>query len=291
MKLPLDQTLVDEFTRLLDTPPVKGQKEQEIQDFMEEHSELIPTSAMGLLHHGLQFNSVISKLPLATSEIPDWAVLSKRSDRFLCTIIELKQPKAKFFGAGGSSTVSRDFEAAFEQMRGNRRYIKAHEQQVREVLEPLLQPVNFKHLPIYFEHVLIYGRSAEKNQGKERIAVMHEREKETGFQVLTYDSVIDAYRRGERRRKNILRVTGKRYAFKKLEAPGAIFGFLKPAELELNSGQLNLLREEGYQIDAWRDEGTLLKGDIFFKTVAKSIKEEVEDIMDTLMTHYLKRKA
>lgn len=291
MQLPFDQTLVENFTRLLDAPRAKGQKEQEIQDFMEKHSELIPTSAMGLLHHGLNFNSVISKFPLGTSEIPDWVVLSKRSDRWLCTIIELKQPKAKFFSGSGSSAVSAELEDAFDQLRGNKRWADSHEQEIREMLDPLLQPISFKSLPIFFEHVLIYGRSDEKNQGKERIEIMQQREQETGFKVLSYDSVIDAYRHGNRQRKNILRATNKRYAFKSLADPGSIFGFLRPTELTLTTAQLDQLRKDGYQMDAWRDEGKLLTGDIFFKTVAKPMGEEVEDMVNAVMAHHLKGKG
>jgi hypothetical protein len=276
--LDYDQPLADEFLRLLESPPRQGQKEQEIQDFMEEHSELIPTTAMGLLHHGLNFNSVISKLPLGTSEIPDWVVLSKRSNRWLCTVIELKQPTAKFFSGGGSTAVSAAFEDALDQLRGNRRYVKEHGETIRKMLDPLIQPVGMKSVRMVFEHVLIYGRSSEKNMGKERNEIMLEREDETDFRILSYDSVLDAYKHGPRTRKNILRLAGKSFSFKQLVEPARIFGFLTPAELKLSQDQIAWLRDQGYDIDAWR-EGKLLTGGIDHKTVPKPIKEEVEDIM------------
>jgi hypothetical protein len=214
---------------------------------MEKNSELIPTNALGLLHHGLHFNSVVSKLPLGTTEIPDWVVLSKRSNRWLCTIIELKQPKAKFFGGAGSPAVSRELEDALDQMRGNRRYIKEHAQAIRHMLDPLLQPPNFKNVPMRFEYVLIYGRSAEKNQGKERTEIVLEREEETDFRILSYDSEIDAYKHGQRFRKNILRPSNKGFAFKRLEDPVGMFAFMGPQDLHLSSDELVHLRTEGHQ--------------------------------------------
>ena len=49
MYLEYDQPLVDEFRTLLDSKPPNGKQfEQLFQDFLEEHSELIPTQSLCL---------------------------------------------------------------------------------------------------------------------------------------------------------------------------------------------------------------------------------------------------
>lgn len=192
----------------------------------------------------------------------------------------MKQPKAKFLHGAGSPAVSAEFEDALDQLRGNRRFVSQHGDAIRKMLDPLLQPPNFKRVPMRFEHVLIFGRSAEKNLGNDRIEIMLEREEETRFRILTYDSVIDAYRNGPRTRKNILRLTGKAFAFKRMESPARMLGFLNPTELKLSQEEIARLRDDGYHVDAWRDEGKLLNGDIDCKTVAKPIAEDVKDMVD-----------
>ncbi|WCM19785.1 DUF4263 domain-containing protein [Paraburkholderia bryophila] len=293
MALPIDQKLIDEFEAILVAPPPAGrQKEQYVQDFMEEHSELIPTP--NLLHHGLNFNCVLSKFALGFDEIPDWVMLSKRSDRWLCTIIELKRPEAQIFSKTPSSTKNTsDFEAALDQIRGNSAEIEKRKDDIRDRLAPLLKPINMSQNRIDFSQVLIYGRSTEKNISEARKERYSQRAAELKVELMTYDTVVDAYRRNARFKKNILHAKGKQFAFKRLEHPVSMFRYLTPGELVLSSDQETSLINEGYEIASWKN-GKLLDGDAYSKTVGRSMAEEIDDIMEHFheaMRASLARKA
>lgn len=278
MSLPIDEPLIAEFRGLLDGPPESGrQKEQQVQDFMEEHSELIPT--IGLLHHNLQFKCVLSKFPLGTAEIPDWVMLSKSTNQWLCTIIELKQPSAKIFGADASSSeASRDFEKALNQVRDNKLYVGRHGAEIRDRLESLIQPVNMKRNPLKFSHQLIYGRNAERDLSEARRETFRSRAEELDCELLTFDTVINSYSRNMRFKKNILRLSGTQFAFKRLVDPDRMFAFMSPGELALSPTDEAALKHEGYQIEEWKS-GKFLNGDIFAKTVAQPMNVVVDEIM------------
>jgi hypothetical protein len=96
MSLSVNENLITEFTQLLDSPPPSGrQKEQVVQDFLENHSVLIPTP--NRLNHQLHFDVIVSKFPLSTELITDYVYLTKSSDTWRVTFVELEMPDKKIW--------------------------------------------------------------------------------------------------------------------------------------------------------------------------------------------------
>jgi hypothetical protein len=139
--------------------------------------------------------------------------------------------------------------------------------------------MNMSQNRIEFSQVLIYGRSAEKNISEARKDRYKQRATELNVELMTYDTVVDVYRRNTRFKRNILRATGKQFAFKRLEHPASMFRHLTPGELVLSSDQEKSLINDGYDIVSWKN-GKLLEGDAYSKTVGKSMEEEIDDIME-----------
>src|SRR5438874_9676978 len=104
--------LVPAFRRLLANPSTG---ESEVQSFLEGHSELIPTPFLS--NHGLHFGAVISKLPLDTSLISDFAYLTKSSRRWDLVLVELEDPGKPIFTKDPRMAVfSASFNAALAQL-------------------------------------------------------------------------------------------------------------------------------------------------------------------------------
>ena len=55
--------------------------------------------------------------------------------------------------------------------------------------------------PVEFNYQLIIGRSEEKNGSLERIKTLARLRKETGIDIMTYDTLLNHYRHSERYKK------------------------------------------------------------------------------------------
>src|SRR5579875_207323 len=71
------------------------QNENDVQRLLEANTELIPIPF--LLNHHLHKNAVISKLPISTSLITDFAYLTKSSDEWWIVFVELESQHKKIF--------------------------------------------------------------------------------------------------------------------------------------------------------------------------------------------------
>ncbi len=184
--LPIDEALISAFMDVLRNPPPKGrQKEQVVQDFLEQHTELIPTP--NLLNHHLHFESVISKFPLGTELTTDYAYITKSSDTWRITLVELESPDKSIFTSDTKKTnTSAEFNAALNQVRSWKNYIKENRDEVLRRLDPLLQPVGMRRNPVEFHYQLIIGKSEDKNLTPERQRLYRSLSAETGFELTTF---------------------------------------------------------------------------------------------------------
>ena len=254
--LPVDDNLVAAFEGVLkDDPPAGRQKEQVVLDFMEMHSELVPTP--NLLNHHLHFQSIVSKFPLGTELTTDYLYLTKSSGVWRVTFVEIEDPDKKLFNSDTKRNVpSAEFNAALNQVRSWKLFLQQNRTEVLRRLEPLLQPPNMRRHPIEFAFQLIIGRSNNKI-GAPRNGVIHAIAQEAGVDIFTYDSVIARYQSHERFKKNILRLSGTRYEFKRMHfEPSSILGHLGPDQFCLSKEEMKSLKASGYEIDKW------LKGDL-----------------------------
>ena len=253
----VDTSLIAQLETLLTAPAPPGrQKEQVVQDFLEQHSEFIPTN--NLLNHHLHFESVVSKFPLGTELTTDYIYITKSSDIWRITLVELESPEKKIFTSDTKkANTSADFNAALNQVRSWRHYLVEHRHEVLRRLEPLLHPLAGN--PVEFQYQLIIGRSANKNLSPERKQHFRGLIDETEIDILTFDQLISWYKNHDRYQKLILRLTGTQFAFKHMHfEPTQILSYMGPDRLVFNSTEITRLKEAGYEMDKWL-EGELLR--------------------------------
>lgn len=243
--------LEDEFLNLLDNEPEKGrQKEQIVQEFLEKNSELIPVQ--NKLGHGVHFDIVISKFPLTTNLITDYIWITKQSDRWRVILVELESPDKDFFTDSMDRVrPSAEFNAALDQVRSWKRFVESNKSEIIRRLTPLLQPENMRSNPIDFCYELIIGRSKNKNASKERKEYIVNLEKESGVKIMSFDTIIGSYKNNPRTRKNVMKLSGERYAFKEMNFLPRFFDFLGPDVIKLTPDEVKNLKAEGYEIDYW----------------------------------------
>jgi len=250
--LALDKKLIAEFERILiSSSPSGRQKEQVVQDFLEDNTELIPTP--NLLNHHLHFKVVVSKFPLGTELTTDYLYMTKSSDLWRVTLVELESPEKLIFNSDTKKTnTSAEFNAALNQVRSWKVFVRDNEAEVRRRLEPLIQPLGMRGNPVEFSYQLIIGRSQEKNLSSARKKHFRMLIDESGIDILTYDTLINWYRNDQRFKKNVLRLSGSQYEFKYMHIePYQILSFVGPDHLALSSEQRERLLKSGYEIEEW----------------------------------------
>ncbi|MBP2463936.1 MULTISPECIES: Shedu immune nuclease family protein [unclassified Rhizobium] len=253
MYLPENNKVVGEFERLLESDPKPGrQKEQEIQDFLEDNSELIITNSR--LGYKLHMHAVISKYPLSTDLKTDFVYIVKTSGEWEITFVELEDPRKPIFTENMKRTLpSAQLTAALAQVRDWKVFVEQSRSQLLDGLAPILKPRLFEPSPTTFRYQLIYGRSADKNLTEDRKRHFLQIREEQGVDLFTYDQLIEIYRGYQRSRKNIMRKTKRMFAFKSLiDEPHHIFSHLGPGAIELTSDQEGRLVSQGYEMDAWK---------------------------------------
>jgi hypothetical protein len=271
----IDETLISNFLKVLsDQPPPRRQKEQVVQDFLEQHTELIPTT--NLLNHHLHFQSVVSKFPLGTELTTDYVYITKSSDVWRITLVELEAPNKSIFTSDTKKTItSAQFNAALNQIRSWKHYIDDNKSEVIRRLDPLLQPINMRRNPIEFHYQLIIGRSEDKNLSVERKKNFRGLMKEAGIDIYTYDQLIDWYRTDLRYKKLVLRLTGQQYAFKHMHfEPTQILSYVGPDRLSLSAIELERLKAAGYEMDKWSKGDLLTYNEKFAESTLKQKLKE-----------------
>lgn len=241
----LDENLAVAFEELLGRP---GGQENPIQAFIEQHTAFMLTP--GLLNHGLQFNSVISKFPIG-GRSADYAYLTKSSDEWKLILVELEDSHKKLFLPSSKHVgFTAEMNDAIAQVDVWRDYWKEQSKAVIESLDPLLVPQ--RRNPVSLECVLIIGRSAEKEHDAAKSKRLAALRADKRIHVMTYDTVLRAYRRGHETPKAILTRTVNGYRLRSAEGmPANIFAYVYPEHLTLSPEAEAALRADGYAMDAW----------------------------------------
>ena len=105
-----------EFVKLLN----ECKDENEVQDFIEKHSQFIPRKYME--NHGISANVVVSKLPIGNKWQTDFAFVSKCSNYWNIVLIEIEDPKKLIFTKDDKFTQS--FNYARQQVEEWKNKIK-----------------------------------------------------------------------------------------------------------------------------------------------------------------------
>jgi hypothetical protein len=122
IRVPPDAALVAEFERLLAD---SDKDENDIQAFLEQHTEFLDTSPW-LLNHQLHMNCVIAKFPIG-GRTADFAYLTRSSDRWLFVLVEIERANKSLFAASSKHVGnSADFNEALAQTTVWRDYWEQH---------------------------------------------------------------------------------------------------------------------------------------------------------------------
>lgn len=247
-----DKNLVKEFQELLNDT---SKNENDIQKYLENHTMLIPTPHM--LNHQLHFNFFISKLPLGQRYKTDIVYLTKSSDSWWVVLMELEnQHKKMFKGNHNHAEFSKDFYAAFQQIKDWKSYLTDNKGEFLKSIDRLRYPLHENK--VYFKYVLVIGRNIEKDNFEQRRAALAQEEKYFGdLRIITYDTLLSYYNQNRRLPLESIVVSpyqGDRFAIKKLptsKISTSAFGYLKPDDLYIESSDIEKFRAEDYEIDKW----------------------------------------
>ena len=244
----------ENFINLLNNPE---NTENHIQDYLENHSILIPLPF--LLNHHLHMNSIISKFKIGNEYITDLAYLTKSSDFWYFVLIELEDPKKRIFTKDNENIYFHsDFNHAYDQVTSWKAYISQHTNEILNQIDKLRVPLNENN--VIFKYVLIYGRSEEKSTSTKRTAMFAQKSTED-IRVMTYDSLISNCETLPYNSEKIILSPWRSQGFKIKTLPNeistSIFGYLTPDYLSISSPNIEKLKEQDYQIDSWMN-GKLL---------------------------------
>lgn len=107
----------------------------------------------------------------------------------------------------------------------------------------------------YWEFVLVIGRNAEKDNSEKRRAMFAEKS-DNDIRVMTYDSLVSQCESVPYNGEKIILSTWKEQGFKikklpKQEISTSLFAYLKPEYLQISERDIEILKEQDYQIDIW----------------------------------------
>ncbi|MDB5713035.1 MAG: hypothetical protein JWO15_432 [Sphingomonadales bacterium] len=234
--------------------------ENDVQTFLEEHTEfLIPS---WFQNHPIAMNSVIAKFPIG-GRTADFAWLMSDSATWFLVLVEIESPHKKLF-SGSSKHVkpSSDFEDALNQTHVWKEFFIDHPAEVRESIRPLLVPLGRERNTLKLRRVLIIGRSADHEASEARRKRVATLEDDHTIKILTYDSLLGHYRRGQGEKRCVLSPRGAGFVIKRMDAfPERMFAYLRPEHLQIPQHFTAELEEAGYQMKEWLNNKPLIFDD------------------------------
>ncbi len=249
-----DDKIKQDFYALLEKP---GKDENDIQKFLECNSELIPLPF--LLGHQLHFNCIISKFKLGNEFVTDFAYLTKCSDYWEFVLIELEEADKKIFTKNQEKICfTADFNNSYDQLTSWKAYVDQNKNAILEKIEKLRVPLGEN--PIRFKYVLIIGRNNEKQNFEKRTKMFAQRCSED-TKIMTYDSIISSYEYRPYSTPKLILAPWKDKGFRIKNVPTVvdtnIFAHMTTEYLKVDKAEVEQLKKQDYQIDAWI-EGSML---------------------------------
>lgn len=247
------------FLDILDsTAPVGKQKEQVIQSYLELHSDMIPTNKV--LNHQVLYDFIFTKFPINNSNVTDLLYITKSSVQYKIVLIELENCEKKIFTADVDKVIfSAEFNAAFQQVYNWKIEIEEHKHELLRNLDHMLDKQKYMNDPIYFDYQLIIGRSSEYEKNPNRKRHISMKQRDTGIEILTYDSLIQWYKNARSCKKDIIKLERDHYIIKNMDAnTQSYFAYLKPHQIKITKEQKEELMKEGYQIEKWENGEPLI---------------------------------
>jgi len=257
---PVD-TIGKEFVSLIDRADVT---EADVQRYLEEHSELIPTPF--LLGHDLHGTAIISKFEIDRDKKVDLAYLTKNTAYWQAVFVELERPQKQLFIDNPNPDFHSDTRAAIAQIEYWKGLVKDHLEVVRRRLFPLLVPRHFCNNPIQAKYLLIIGRTPPGGYSQAHSARIKGLAEENNIQLCTYDSILRmGPGHGIGYKKNILVHDRDAFRFKHIHTSDTdMLAYHLPNELGVSEEQKRWLTGQGLDMNAWsRGQRLVLRPELF----------------------------
>ena len=233
--------IIQDFETLFDAES----GEQAAQDFIERNTELFYPPHE--LNHGVHLDLLISKFRIDTSLVTDFAYLTKSSGVWWLVFVELEDPAKQLFTKNAVPTA--ELTAAIQQVNTWRTFVKKNAAEVFRRIAPLKKPLQWNKL--LFRYALVIGRTGEFRADQKKVDAFEELGRDD-FRVLTYDSLISAYKNKPNPRLNVIVQTREKFAFKYRHSEDTdLFTWLSPNDFELTADEGAHYKAHGYDIDAW----------------------------------------
>jgi hypothetical protein len=245
--------IVAEFPKMLDDALATTTKatEQTFQDYLEENTTLFRPPFE--LNHSVHLSAVISKFKLDTSLTTDFAYLTKSSATWWLVLVELEHPNKPLFKKTPVPTAQ--LTAAIAQVDSWRTFVEKNPAILAQKIAPLKKPLTQNKLKV--KYALVIGRTNEFAAAQAKLDALDNLQRDD-FKVLTYDSLFHAFEHKANPVLDVLKQKEQKFTFKHHHRnETAIFGWLSPNEIHLESADIDYYKGEGYDMDSWL-QGKLL---------------------------------
>jgi hypothetical protein len=181
--------LVERFEKILST----ARSEQEIHEFFESYPQLLPD--VGYYHNGPRGDVVVTKMPLGSDFVTDFAFVSENSQMVQFTCIEIESPTKRLFNRGAA--FSRSYVDAKQQIVDWNLWAQQNLRQAMRIFGRLGYWLPSDHYRISLECVLIFGRRSEINTVKRKQRWAAESAlRPASLTIMTYDRLLERMRWG-----------------------------------------------------------------------------------------------
>ena len=236
------------YDQVLDN--INNLNENDLQFFFESNTEYIPTPY--IQNHGIHFNAILTKFPISSSYICDFAYITKSTVEWEIVFIEIESPQKRIFLKNDKDIrFSSEFNNACDQVLSWKAFIGSNFEFVKNSLRTLLRPAQMYNNQVRFKYVLLLGRNSELKT-QQHINMFRNRQS-NDFKILTYDSISNYNVFNRLSTKHIILAKEKeQYRLKNLDTFSTnIFAYLNSSELIIDKLKIDTLRNNDFEIDKW----------------------------------------
>ena len=186
--------------------------------------------------------------------VTDFVYLTKSSVYWEFVLVELEDAKKKIFTNDKENIYFHSaFNHAYDQITSWKAYVNKNREAILHQIDKLRVPLNENS--VRFKYVLVIGRNAEKDNSEKRRAMFAEKS-DNDIRVMTYDSLVSQCESVPYTGEKIILSTWKEQGFKIKKLPQqeistSLFAYLKPGYLQISERDIEILKEQDYQIDIW----------------------------------------
>ncbi len=260
--------IINEFVELLD----KNLDEQVYQEYLENHTELIPTKDFEL-NHGVHDDLIIRKMPIGQNYISDFCYLSKNSGEWNIVFIELEKPCKKLFNKDGKiskelniglSQIS-NWKAHFSDNINREAFIK------NTVISEIMSINSLKNNPYNFKFILVIGRRKQLEENNEYNKKFHLLGGEN-TKIITYDSLYESINQKSKKYLGIIK-NQKLYIKNSNYISSILFQWMNPNYIYIKQSLYNEL--ENYKNPPSSNFGNFHYNNLIKATVFDTLKNNI----------------